>query len=59
VRSILIDAGPLIALFAVDDKHHDHYDQLISDFSATGSARDHDLALHRRGQLLPWDTPAF
>ena len=36
MRSILIDAGPLIALFAVDDKHHDHYDQLISQFSANG-----------------------
>jgi len=36
VRSVLIDAGPLIALFAVDDKHHDRYDQLISEISATG-----------------------
>ncbi len=36
MRSILIDAGPLIALFAVDDKHHDHYDRLISEISATG-----------------------
>ena len=36
MRSVLIDAGPLIALFAVDDKHHDRYDQLISEISATG-----------------------
>ena len=36
VRSILIDAGPQIALFAVDDKYHDHYEKLITEFSATG-----------------------
>ncbi len=36
MRSILLDAGPLIALFAVDDKHHRHYDNLISEFSANG-----------------------
>jgi predicted nucleic acid-binding protein len=26
VRSVLIDAGPLVALFAVDDRHHDRLD---------------------------------
>lgn len=36
MRSILLDTGPLIALFAVDDKHHQHYDQLVTDMSATG-----------------------
>lgn len=36
MRGVLIDAGPLIAVFAVDDKHHDHYDQLILEFSANG-----------------------
>jgi predicted nucleic acid-binding protein len=36
VRSILLDAGPQIALFAVDDKHHAHYDHLISELSAGG-----------------------
>jgi len=36
VRSILIDAGPQIALFAVDDNHHHHYDSLVSELSANG-----------------------
>jgi len=36
VRSILLDAGPQIALFAVDDRHHSHYDKLISELSITG-----------------------
>jgi predicted nucleic acid-binding protein len=33
VRNVLIDAGPLIALFAVDDAHHARYDQLVSQAS--------------------------
>lgn len=33
MRNVLIDAGPLIALFAVDDAHHAHYDQLVSEAS--------------------------
>jgi predicted nucleic acid-binding protein len=36
VRSVLIDAGPLIALFAVDDKHYQRFDRLVSDLSADG-----------------------
>ena len=36
MRSILIDAGPLIALFAVDDKHHQRFDCLVSDLSVEG-----------------------
>ena len=36
MRSVLIDAGPLIALFAVDDKHHQRFDRLISELSAAG-----------------------
>jgi hypothetical protein len=36
MRSTLIDAGPLIALFAVDDMHHAHYDGLVTDWSASG-----------------------
>jgi hypothetical protein len=29
VRTVLIDAGPLVALFAADDKHHHRYRDLI------------------------------
>lgn len=36
MRNILIDAGPLIALFASDDKHHAHYDRLVSELSVDG-----------------------
>jgi len=36
VRSVLLDAGPLVALFAVDDKHHARYDNLVTEFSEDG-----------------------
>ncbi len=36
MKSILLDAGPQIALFAVDDAYHEHYDTLVSDWSAEG-----------------------
>ena len=36
VKSILLDAGPQIALFAVDDVYHGHYDTLVSDGSVEG-----------------------
>ena len=36
MRSIIIDAGPLIALFAVDDANHQHYDDLITTLSPLG-----------------------
>ncbi|MEE9332806.1 MAG: PIN domain-containing protein [Granulosicoccaceae bacterium] len=36
MQSILIDAGPLIALFSVDDKHHQRYDNLIRKLSPDG-----------------------
>lgn len=36
MRSVLIDAGPLIALFAVDDRHHERFDQLVTELSRQG-----------------------
>jgi predicted nucleic acid-binding protein len=36
VRSCLIDSGPLIALFAVDDHHHTRFDAMVRDLSADG-----------------------
>ena len=36
MRSILLDAGPQIALVAVDDKHHTRYDHLVTELSASG-----------------------
>jgi uncharacterized protein len=36
VQSCLIDSGPLIALFAVDDSHHARFDSLIKNLSASG-----------------------
>jgi uncharacterized protein len=36
VRSCLIDSGPLIALFAVDDHHHARFDAMVRELSAGG-----------------------
>jgi predicted nucleic acid-binding protein len=36
VRSCLIDSGPLIALFAIDDRHHARFDTLVKDESVRG-----------------------
>lgn len=36
VRNILLDAGALIALFACDDKHHRHFDDLVTALSDDG-----------------------
>lgn len=36
MRNVLIDAGPLIALFAVDDAHHARYDRLVTESAAGG-----------------------
>ena len=33
---MLLDSGPLIALFAVDDRYHAHYDGLVTELSADG-----------------------
>jgi predicted nucleic acid-binding protein len=36
VRSCLIDSGPLIALFAVDDHHHARFDAMVKELSVGG-----------------------
>jgi predicted nucleic acid-binding protein len=36
VRSVLLDSGPLIALFAVDDRHHRRFDDEVSALSRDG-----------------------
>lgn len=36
MRNVLIDAGPLVALFATDDKHHTRYDGLVRALSPGG-----------------------
>lgn len=36
MRSALLDAGPLIALFAPDDRHHGHYRALLRELSPAG-----------------------
>jgi uncharacterized protein len=36
VRSCLIDSGPLIALFAVDDNHHARFDAMVKELSVGG-----------------------
>jgi predicted nucleic acid-binding protein len=36
VRSVLLDAGPQVALFASDDKHHARFDSLVSELAPSG-----------------------
>ena len=36
MRNVLIDAGPLIALFAADDAHHARYDRLVAESAVSG-----------------------
>ena len=36
MRSVLLDSGPLIALFAVDDRNHKRFDQIIQRLVAEG-----------------------
>jgi predicted nucleic acid-binding protein len=64
VKSVLIDSGPLIALFAVDDKHHQRFDALISSLSKGGLRllttwpciveASYLLAAPQRYELLHW-----
>ena len=67
MRSILLDAGPQIALFAVDDKHHRHYDQLLTELAAAGLRllttwpciveASYLLGVPQRYELLHWIEP--
>lgn len=36
MRSILIDAGPLIALFSIDNKHYDRYNDMVATMAVDG-----------------------
>ena len=64
MRSILIDAGPQIALFAVDDNHHHHYDSLVSELASSGLRllttwpcvveASYLLSIPQRYELLRW-----
>jgi uncharacterized protein len=36
VRNCLLDSGPLIALFAIDDDHHARFDALVKELSVGG-----------------------
>ncbi len=36
MRSVLLDSGPIIALFAVDDRHHKRFDQHVQTLARAG-----------------------
>lgn len=36
MQSVLLDSGPLIALFAVDDKYHRRFDELVDSLASGG-----------------------
>ncbi|MEO5350376.1 MAG: PIN domain-containing protein [Magnetococcus sp. YQC-3] len=64
MRSILLDAGAMIALFAVDDKHHRRFDKLVKEQARTGLRllttwpcvveACHILPAPQRFELLRW-----
>ena len=64
MRNVLIDAGPLIALFAVDDAYHVRYDSLVTESAASGlrlvttwpcvTEASHILDAPLRFELLEW-----
>lgn len=64
MRNVLIDAGPLIALFAVDDKHHRRFDGLVSELAKQGLRllttwpcvveASYLLAVPQRYEMLRW-----
>lgn len=64
MRSVLLDSGPLIALFAVDDKHHRRLDERVSSLAEDGLRllttwpciveASHLLAVPQRYEMLHW-----
>jgi len=64
VKSILLDSGPLIALFAVDDKHHRRFDDFVTAASVDGLRllttwpciveASYLLAIPQRFEMLHW-----
>jgi predicted nucleic acid-binding protein len=64
VRSCLIDSGPLIALFTVDDHHHARFDSIVKELSAGGLrliatwpcivAASYLLEIPQRFEILKW-----
>ena len=64
MQSVLIDSGPLIALFAVDDKHHLRFDALVSSLARNGLRllttwpciveASYLLAIPQRYEMLQW-----
>jgi len=64
VRSCLIDSGALIALFAVDDRHHTRFDAMVKELSVSGLRllttwpcivkASYLLEIPQRFELLKW-----
>ncbi|MBV8208512.1 MAG: hypothetical protein JO133_00455 [Burkholderiaceae bacterium] len=64
MRSVLIDSGPLIALFSVDDRHHRRFSDLVSSLDPEGLRllttwpcvveASYLLGIPQRYELLRW-----
>jgi len=61
---VLLDSGPLVALFAVDDRYHEHYDGLVTNLSEGGLRMlttwpciveaSYSLEVPQRFEMLRW-----